>query len=94
MIADGEENSARRSETAKFGAILLGKSAAGEENRWKCAGRRRSKLLVFGDVKPLKSSSAGPKTYLAAPQNNLPKVVKEGHSPVSELDEPRYFLAI
>ena len=37
--------------------------------------RRRSKLLVFGDVKPLKSSSAGPKTYLAAPQNNLPKVV-------------------
>ena len=37
MIADGEENSARRSETAKFGAILLGKSAAGEGNRWKCA---------------------------------------------------------
>ena len=76
MIADGEENSARRSETAKFGAILLGKSAAGEENRWKCAGRRRSKLLVFGDVKPLKTSSAGPKTYLAAPQNNLPKVTQ------------------
>ena len=75
MIADGEENSARRSETAKFGAILLGKSAAGEEKKSVEMRRRRSKLLAFGDVKPLKTSSAGPKTYLAAPQNNLPKVV-------------------
>ena len=74
MIADGEENSARRSETAKFGAILLGKSAAGEENRWKCAaGEANYWYLVIGETS--KSSSAGPKTYLAAPQNNLPKVV-------------------
>ena len=71
MIADGEENSARRSETAKFGAILLGKSAAGEENRCKSAAGEAN----YWYVKHLKTSSAGPKTYLAAPQNNLPKVV-------------------